>query len=314
LVTADPLSFAVQAVPTAAEAWVALARRVEAEGFATLCVADHPGTTVSPFVALGAAAAVTSVVGLGTAVVNVGVREPVDIAADVATLDRLSAGRAELGVGAGHTPSEWTAVGRAYPPAGERIERLVEAIPLLRALLDGERVNHDGRHFRLRAARLEYAPTRRVPLLVGGNRALARATAAMADVIEVSGLGRTLPDGQFHELRWSTDDVDRLVAAVHEGAGPSTPRLGALVQLVEVTDDAERAATRFLTSAAERLPRETLPTVAELLAGPFVLIGTVTEIVEQLIAARTRWGFTRYTVRVGALDVVAGVMRVLETS
>jgi probable F420-dependent oxidoreductase len=291
---------------------VELAQRVEAEGFATLCVADHPGLTASPFVALAAAASVTSVVGLGTAVVNVGVREPLDVAADVATLDRLSGGRAELGVGAGHTPSEWTAIGRKHPSAGERIERLVEAIPLLRALLAGETVDHDGRHFHLRAARLECGPTRRVPLLVGGNRAIARATAAMADVVEVSGLGRTLPDGQFHELRWSTDDVDRLVAAVHEGAGESVPRLGALVQLVAVTDDAEHAASRFLSSAAERLPRETLPTIAELLAGPFVLIGTVTEIVDKLTAARARWGFTRYTVRAGALDAVADVMRALE--
>jgi probable F420-dependent oxidoreductase len=312
MVTTAPLSFAVQAAPTTGEEWAVLAWRVEAEGFETLCVADHPGSTVSPFVALGAAAAVTSTIKLGTAVVNVGVREPLDIAADVASLDRLSDGRAELGVGAGHTPSEWTAVGRTYPSAIARVERLVEAIPLLRALLAGETVDHDGEHFRLRGARLAFAPDRPVPLLVGGNRMLARATAALADVVEVSGLGRTLPDGQFHELRWSTEDVDRLVAAVHEGAGPRTPRLGALVQFVAVTDDAERAATRFLTSVAERLPRDTLPTVAELLAGPFVLIGTVTEIVEKLLTARARWGFTRYTVRAGALDAAADVMRALE--
>jgi probable F420-dependent oxidoreductase len=309
---AEQLSFAVQAAPSTVDQWVELAQRVEAEGFATLCVADHPGLTMSPFVALGAAAAATSVVGLGTAVVNLGVREPLDIAADVATLDRLSGGRAELGVGAGHTPSEWTVVGRTYPSARERIERLIEAIPLLRALLDGETVDHEGRHFRLRGARLEQTPTRRVPLLVGGNRALARGTAAMADVVEVSGLGRTLADGQFHELRWSFEDIDRLVAAVRDGAGERVPRLGALVQFVAVTDATERAATRFLTSAAERLPPETLPTVGEVLAGPFALVGTLSEIVEKLTAARARWGFSRYTVRAGALDALADVMRALE--
>ena len=142
---AEPLSFAVQAAPTTADDWAVLARRVEAEGFASLCVADHPGSTVSPFVALGVAAAATSTVKLGTAVVNMGVREPLDVAADVATLDRLSNGRAELGVGAGHTPGEWTAIGRDCPPAPARIERLVEAIPLLRGLLAGETVDHAGR-------------------------------------------------------------------------------------------------------------------------------------------------------------------------
>jgi alkanesulfonate monooxygenase SsuD/methylene tetrahydromethanopterin reductase-like flavin-dependent oxidoreductase (luciferase family) len=109
------ISFAVQAAPTDAGAWVSQARRVEAIGFEVLCAADHPGVTVSPFVALAAVATETRSVGLGTAVVNAGVREPFDIASDVASLDLLSGGRAFLGLGAGHTPSEWSAVGRPYP-------------------------------------------------------------------------------------------------------------------------------------------------------------------------------------------------------
>jgi probable F420-dependent oxidoreductase len=309
-------SFAVQAVPTTGEEWLAIARDVEARGFTTLCVSDHPGTTLSPFVALGAAAATTTSLRLGTAVVNVGVRHPFDVAADAASLARISPGGVELGVGAGHTPSEWAAIGRDHPPAAERVERLVEAIPIIRRLLAGERVDHEGTHFQLRDARLEFAPSHEVPLLVGGNRALARATAAQVDAFEFSGLGRTLPDGHFHEPRWSTADIDALVAAFQDGVGSPTPQrtpeLGALIQMVAVTDDADRVARAFLDDIEARVPPGTaLPTVDDLLAAPFVLIGTVAEIVEQLWAARARWGFTRYTVRAGTLDAMTDVLRVL---
>jgi len=189
---------------------------------------------------------------------------------------------------------------------------LAEFVPVVRALLAGEAINHEGRHFRLRDARLELAPPRPVPLLIGGNsRALVRLAAAEADVVEIGGLGRTLPDGHFHELRWSERDVDETVSIFHEAAGRRNPRLGALVQLVRVTDDAARAAEDFLESAAQRLPAGTLPSVEEVLGTPFMLMGTVAELAQKLVGQRERWGFTRYTVRSGAIDAIGGVMEAL---
>lgn len=81
-----------------------LATRAESAGFDGLAVADHPGSTWSPFVTLASVVGCTDRLQLGTAVINCGVRDPLDIAADSATLQVLSAGRAVLGVGAGHTP------------------------------------------------------------------------------------------------------------------------------------------------------------------------------------------------------------------
>jgi alkanesulfonate monooxygenase SsuD/methylene tetrahydromethanopterin reductase-like flavin-dependent oxidoreductase (luciferase family) len=126
----EGISFGLQAAPDAGQ-WPAFASRAESLGFETLCTADHPGLTVSPFAALAAAAPSTKTIRLGTAVVNAGVRDPFDIASDVATLDLLSDGRALLGLGAGSTPSEWTSRGREYPSPGERIEHLsrVTSIP-----------------------------------------------------------------------------------------------------------------------------------------------------------------------------------------
>ncbi|MER6595316.1 LLM class flavin-dependent oxidoreductase, partial [Micromonospora purpureochromogenes] len=88
--------FSLQATPTDAASWLDLARRAEAAGFDALLAADHPGAVTSPFVALAAAASVTSMIGLGSYVSNLGVREPILLATDVATLDLVSGGRARL--------------------------------------------------------------------------------------------------------------------------------------------------------------------------------------------------------------------------
>jgi probable F420-dependent oxidoreductase len=250
---------------------------------------------------------------LGTGVLNGGVRDPFDIANDAATLDLVSAGRALLGIGAGHTPVEWTASGRAYPSATERIERLSVLIPLVQQLLAGDTVTYDGPHFRLVDARLELAP-RAIPLLVGGNgEALVRVGAAHADIVEIGGLGRTLPDGHFHEPRWKAAQVNRVVAAFHDAVGVRKVRLGTLVQFVAVTDRAEAAAEKMLASLAEHLPPGALPALDDLLTAPFVLIGTVDEIIDRVLDARRRWGIVRYTIRTPAIDDIAHVIAALRS-
>src|SRR5262249_33427878 len=150
-------------------------------------------------------------------------------------------------------------------------------------------------------------------LLVGANHpTLVRAGAECADTVEISGLGRTLPDGHLHELRWRPRDIDATVQAFRAAAGSRPVELGALVQLVVDTDDADGVAQRFLASVAERQPRGRLPTVEELLAAPFVLIGTVAEIAAKLLAARRRWGIARYTVRAPTIDIMAAVLAALD--
>lgn len=251
----------------------------------------------------------TTSIALGTGVLNTGVRHPLDIASDFATLDRFSPGRILVGLGAGHTPAEWAAIGEQYPSPAERINRLEAVTRAVARLLAGETVDLEGPGFVLDGAKLEFAPPRQVPLLIGGNsRRLVKVAATMADIVEIGGLGRTLSDGHFHEVRWRPHQIDDIVAVLDQPAVAHRPRLGALVQLVAVTEDAERTAARFLASVAERQPPDTLPTIDELLAAPFVLIGTISEIANQLLAARDRWGFTRYTIRTPAIDDIAAVM------
>jgi probable F420-dependent oxidoreductase len=279
-----------------------LARRAENAGFASLLAADHPGTGESPFVVLGAAAACTTAIGLGTYVVNTGVRDPLHIAGDAATLAAMSGGRFTLGLGAGHTPAEWTMSGRSYPSAGARVERCVESVAVIRRLLDGQTVTHSGRHLRCEEAYL--ASPIRVPMLVGGNGLrLVSATAALADAVSITGLSQTLVDGHRHTVDWSAAAIDARVEAVLSANREA--ELDALVQVVVETDDRAAAAEAVATQIEGVTP-------AQLLDAPFALIGTVPELVEQLHAHRERWGFTSFVVREPTFDVVARVIAALD--
>lgn len=308
------IEFALQAQPESAEQWLALAAEVERAGFASLVCPDHPGSTVSPFVALAAVASVTSRISLGTAVLNCGVRHPIDVASDVATLEVISAGRTLLGLGAGHTPVEWTSRANAYPSPAERVQRLVEMLETVPHLLAGEKITFRGQHLRLDDALLQVHPDRSVPLLVGGsNRRLLEVAAERADVIELGGTGRTLPDGHYHEARWSERATDRLVGLVSRAADRAgrRPVLSAMVQSVSITDDAEGTVAATLQAASRIVPAEALPSIEETLAAPYALVGTLEEITNKLTRLRDRWGFSRYTVR--GLPAASAIISALTT-
>ncbi|WP_433301269.1 LLM class flavin-dependent oxidoreductase [Actinoplanes sp. CA-030573] len=276
------VTFSLQAQPTAAADWLDLARRAEKIGFDSLYVADHPGACASPFVALAAAAAVTSKIKLGSYVSNAGVREPILLASDVATLDVVSGGRAVLGLGAGHTPAEWAAVGRTRPGVRGRVEHCIAVGERTRALLDGE----------LEKPR---PVQERVPLLFGGgNTRLLRWAAAHADLIGLSGLGRTLEDGHMHETRWRRDQVDAQVEIC--GDKPAE----ALVQRFEVTDDAGATYAKWAKEWEED--------EADIVAVPYVFAGTHDEIVAKLGEIERRWGITRFAVRLPAIDEVETIL------
>jgi probable F420-dependent oxidoreductase len=297
----------VQAAAKNRSSWLRLARSVEDAGFHALYAADHPGTAPSPFVALATAAAVTEQIELGTCVVNAGMWEPVALASAVATLDLVSDGRAVLGVGAGHTPQEWTSSGRAFPSAGDRVGRMVELVDATSRLLAGGTISNDGRHFRLVDASLEDPrPVRNpVPLLVGGNgdRVL-RFAGRHATIVGISGLARTLADGHRHEVDWSQEAVQHTVDTIRSAADDGHhqgPEIEALVQAVVVTDDAP-ATVQALT---ELIPGASAD---DLLEAPFAWIGTIDEIAARIHAAESTYGITRYVIRPPAIPAASLVI------
>ncbi|MEV0168644.1 LLM class flavin-dependent oxidoreductase [Nonomuraea fuscirosea] len=303
--------FSLQANLTDVGSWTDLAQQAEAIGFDALLTADHPGVTASPFVALAAAASVTSTIGLGSYVSNAGVREPLLLAADVATLDVLSHGRARLGLGAGHTPGEWDAVGRSRPDVGGRVRRCIAVAEAVRALLNGEEVTVDTPELAARSARLN-KPTpvqSTIPLTIGGaNSNLLRWAGTHADIVGLTGFGRTLSDGHSHEVRWRPQEIERQLEHIANGAAQRErpPALEALVQHVHVTDDA--------SGSVADIARRTGLTETDLLASPFVLAGTEKEILSAIREHERRWGITRYVIRLGAVDAMASLIPHLSTA
>ncbi len=281
------------------------ARRAEAIGFDTFLVADHVGPGLAPMPVLSAVAAVTSTIRLGTFVLNADMRNPVQLAWEAATLDRLSEGRFELGLGAGHTPQEYVATGIEMQPPAARKAALAERVEILRRLLDGETVDHDGEFHRLGAASVDRSAQPRLPILVGGNgEALLRHAGAHADIIGLQGLGRTLDDGHRHDVDWTPARLDEQIAQVRAGAGDrfGDVELNALVQRVVITDDAGPAIEQ-LCAAVDGLDPDDVVQI------PYVLIGSVEEIVAKIRACRERWGISYFAVR--ALDEFQPVIAAL---
>jgi probable F420-dependent oxidoreductase len=303
------IRISVQGQPESGPQWLELAKAVEDGGFDTLYVADHSGSSAAPFVSLAAAAAVTERIRLGTCVVNAGRWEPFALASEVATLDALSNGRSVLGIGAGHTPAEWSMVGLDIPPPGARVSRLIEVTELVRLLLSGGEVSRSGAFAELERAIVEEPRPIQdpVPLLIGGNGPnLLRFAARSADIVNVTGLGKTLPDGHSHQVDWRPATLDStfdLIRSAADSAGRA-PSIEALVQHVEFTDDAEALVHKI----ASRIPGAA---EGDILASPFVWIGSPPEIVEKLLEFERRWGITRSVVRAPALHRAVEIIRAM---
>ncbi|HEX2440161.1 MAG TPA: TIGR03621 family F420-dependent LLM class oxidoreductase [Methylomirabilota bacterium] len=286
--------------------WIALARRVEGLGYATLSLPDHLTERPAPFPALTAAATATTRLRVGTLVLNNDFRHPVLLAREAATLDWASAGRFELGLGAGYVKSEYDEAGLAYDRGAIRVERLAESITIVKRLFEGEAVTVHGRHYRVTGHTLFPRPVQRPrpPILVGGNgpRLLALASAE-ADIVGFSGItfadAGTRPELSGFRAAAVDERIERVRAAA--GSRPVAPELNALIQRVVVTDDRRAAAT----SLAQRW---TALSVEQILESPFVLLGSTGEIAEQLVARRARWGFSYFVVFDDVLEAFAPIV------
>ena len=284
---------------------VAAALHAEAMGFDIVLAADHVGPGRAPMPTLAAIAAATDRIRLGTLVLNNDMRNPVQLAWEASTIDRLSGGRFELGLGAGHTPSEYDATGIERSAAADRKRRLAESVEIIRGLLDGEVVDHDGEHYRIERARIDPAEQEHLPILVGGNGAALLAHAGRnADVVGLQGLGRTREDGHSHEVKWSTRHLDEQIGQVRVGAGERFDEIefNAMVQLVKITDDREAA-------LAEVLDQVEGLTMEDAASTPYLLIGSVDEIVRHMTTCNERWGINYFAVR--KLDDFEPVLRAL---
>lgn len=285
------------------------ARRAESSGFSVLSVADHlVDDLYDPFGALAMAAAVTSTIRLGTLVLNNDLRNPAIVARQALTLDVLCGGRLELGLGAGHGWPEYEAIGLPFDAAPVRVARLRESVAALDGLLRGDTVSLDGEHVVVHDHQSFPAPvqTPRMPLLVGGHaRSVLRLAAETCDIVGLTGSGRTMEDGFHHEATgFAPEVVDERVALIR--ASGRDPEVNVLVQWVTLTDDPRGA-------AADVVKRAPYLAVDDVLGSPYVWIGSVESICDDIRSYRERWGMTYFTVFEHSFDAAAPVVAALST-
>ncbi|MCC6435651.1 MAG: TIGR03621 family F420-dependent LLM class oxidoreductase [Acidimicrobiales bacterium] len=291
------------------EALVARARWAERAGFSTFSVSDHLNAP-SPFVTLQAIAGVTERIRLGTLVINNDLRHPVVLAQDAATVDRLSGGRLELGLGAGWALAEYRRAGIAYDAPSVRIERLAETVGVLRALFSGEPVSVRGRHVQLDGHFVVPRPPQaeRLPLLIGGNGdRLLRLAAEEADIVGFTGFS---PDRQGHNVRshFSRAGLTDRVALVQRCSADRAvrPERNILLQQLTITEDRE-----YL---AEAIARRHGTTLVDVLTCPFLALGTIEDICLQLTRLRDDLAITSVTVFNPHADDAAKVIAALGTA
>lgn len=298
-----PFRFTVQCHgPADTHGWTELARKVEDLGYSTLTVPDHLDDALAPVASLAAAAQATSTLRLGVLVFNNDLRHPVVLAKEAATLDLLSDGRLDLGLGAGWKTTDYAASGIPLDPHGVRIDRLTEAIPIIKGLLAGETVHHQGEHYQVRGLvgtpRSVQQP--HPPILIGGGgRRVLTLAARHADMV---GLNIALPGGRIDESAGPTAtaaSTDQKVAWIREAAGDRFPQLElhTRIHLAMVHDDRE-AIAEAMGPAFGMTPDESKES-------PHALVGTLDELVEQCHERRDRWGISAIGISADAMDAFA---------
>lgn len=271
---------------------MAFAQRVEALGFDSLSLPDHFGPRLAIAPALVLAAHATTRLRVGSFVYDNDFRHPALLAQEIATIDRLTDGRFDFGIGAGWLKSEYDAAGLAFDPGSVRVGRLFEALEIITGLLTGAPLSYEGKHYQLRNLSAGFEPVQRPhpPIVIGGGgRRLLALAATHADVVSV--MPRSRPDGSGLEDRdASLAAFKQKIGWIERAAGDRFEQLelNTLVQAVVITDDPR--------GEAERLAPDWDASPEELLDSPLLLIGPQDEIAATLERRRDQLGISSITV------------------
>ena len=272
-----------------AEEWAAKARRVESMGYATLCVPDHFDDQLAPMPALVAAAAATTTLRVGTLVLDNDYRHPLLLAKEAATVDLLSGGRFELGMGAGWLASDYEQSGIVCDPPAVRIERLEEGLSVVKGLLGGGKFSFSGRHYTVTGHPGTPRPVQRPrpPILVGGGgRRILTLAGREADIVSVNFDLRSGSIGPHLGITATAGATAEKVGWVREAAGDrfGDVELSYTAYLTMVTDDRHAVAAGLGSGFGL--------SADQVLAMPNFAIGTVPQLTDELRRRRDELGLS----------------------
>jgi probable F420-dependent oxidoreductase len=285
---------------------IRLAQRSEELGFSTFSMADHFMLPFAPLVALQAVADATTTIRLSQTVLDQDFRLPTVLAKELATLDVLSGGRVQVGIGAGWMREEYEQAGIHFAKASLRIERLEEVVIVLKGLFAGDPFSFSGTHFTITELSGTPQPVQlpRPPIMIGGGgRKLLGAAARQADIIQMM---PSIPRGMVttSAYEFTAQAYEEKVGWIRDAAGGRFDEieLGAQFLHVAVTPDRDRAYDEFMErfGPMQRSVGSELSVSKEtFLSSPVVAVGTLDEVCEQLEETRARLGISYWSSGLG---------------
>ncbi len=305
-----PFRFGVQVNATGdRREWTELARTIESLGYSTITMPDHFNDQLAPVPALQCAADATSTLRLGALVYDNDYKHPVVLAKELATMDVLSEGRVEIGLGAGWMVSDYEQSGIAYDPAGVRVSRLIEGLAVVKGALGPVAFSFEGEHYTITDYNGLPKPVQSLPpvLIGGGGPRVLRFAARQADIV---GINATLTSGAIDASTFASmtaeavDDKVRLVRDTAIDAGRFADiEMNIRAFMVFVTDD--------VPTALDTLSQFTGAPAEVIADSPFALVGPVDKIVGELQERRDRWGFSYVIVGQNDIEPFAPVVAAL---
>ncbi len=290
--------------------WAAQARRAEDLGYSTLFLPDHFGDQLAPLPAMMAAADATVDLRVGALVSDNDYKHPVVLAKELATIDVLSGGRLEVGLGAGWMKSDYDQSGIPMDPPGVRVSRMEEGIAVLRGCFGAGPFSHEGAHYRITGYDGLPKPVQQPPplLIGGGARRVLSIAGREADIV---GINPSIHSGQVDAAaarNGAAAETDQKVQWVRAAAGDRYDdlELNMLQFAAIITDD--RRGTAEMMAPLFGLPPEEVETY------PHACIGTVEQIVDDLHARRDRWDVSYWVFQGDSMEPMAPVVAALRGS
>jgi len=304
-----PFRFGIQASKAGSrKEWVELAKTTEDHGFSSLTMPDHFTDQLAPVPALMSAADATSKLRIGALVWDNDYKHPVVLAKELATMDLLSDGRLEIGIGAGWMATDYEQSGMVYDKPGVRIDRFLEGLEIIKRAMTGEKFSFTGAHYKITDYVSAPLPVQRPcpPILIGGGgpRVL-KLAAQLADIV---GINPSMKDGVVNAetiTHMTADAVAEKIKIVENTAGTRMQNIelnirAFLVNICDSADEAINGTANMFKVAPEMIANS-----------PFALMGPPAKIAEDLLARRERWGLSYIIVGGEDVNSFAPVIKIL---
>jgi len=304
-----PFRFGIQASKAGSrKEWVELAKTTEDNGFSSLTMPDHFTDQLAPVPALMSAADATSKLRIGALVWDNDYKHPVVLAKELATMDLLSDGRLEIGIGAGWMATDYEQSGMVYDKPGVRIDRFLEGLEIIKLAMTGEKFSFTGAHYKITDYVSAPLPVQRPcpPVLIGGGGPrFLKLAAQLADII---GINPSMKDGVVNAetiSHMSAEAVSEKIKIVQSAAGDRMSNIELnirtfLVNIRESADDAINGTANMFKVDPSMVANS-----------PFALMGPPAKIAEDLLARRDRWGLSYIIVGGEDVNSFAPVIKIL---